>query len=141
RAAGFQSAIAVPLLKDGRLVAAIVLISCSASRIYGPTDLALAEELARRAALSIDNARLFFEAQRAIKTREDVLAIVSHDLKNPLATIELAVSLLRGFECIDVNQVKEFVNKVQRSADQMEVLIADLLDRSEERRVGKECSV
>ena len=128
RAAGFQSGLALPLLKDGRLVAAIVLISCSASRIYGPTDLFLAEELARRAALSIDNARLFFEAQRAIKTREDVLAIVSHDLKNPLANIELAVNLLRGFECIDANQVKEFVNKVQRSADQMEVLIADLLD-------------
>ena len=104
------------------------LISCSASRIYGPTDVRLAEELARRAALSIDNARLFFEAQRAVKTREDVLAIVSHDLKNPLATIELAVNLLRGFERIDANQVKEFVNKVQRSADQMEILIADLLD-------------
>jgi PAS domain S-box-containing protein len=128
RAAGFQSALAVPLLKDGRLVAAFVLISCSASRIYRPTDLSLAEELARRAALSIDNARLFFEAQSAIKTREDVLAIVSHDLKNPLATIELAVKLLRGFERIDANQIKEFVNKVQRAADQMEVLIADLLD-------------
>jgi PAS domain S-box-containing protein len=128
RAAGFQSALAVPLLKDGRLVAAIVLISCSASRIYGPTDLSLAEELARRAALSIDNARLFFEAQRAIKTREDVLAIVTHDLKNPLANIELAINLIRGFKRIDENQVKEFVNKVQRAADQMETLIADLLD-------------
>jgi len=53
---------------------------------------------------------------------------VSHDLKNPLATIELAVNLLRGFERIDANQVTEFVNKVQRSTDQMEVLIADLLD-------------
>ncbi len=128
RPAGFQSALAVPLLIDGRLVAAIVLISCSASRIYGPTDLRLAEELARRAALSIDNARLFLETQRAIKTREDVLAIVSHDLKSPLAIIELAVSLLRGVERIDANQLKEFVNKVQRSTDQMEILIADLLD-------------
>jgi signal transduction histidine kinase len=128
RAAGFQSALAVPLLKDGRLVAAIVLLSCSASRIYGPTELALAEELAQRGALSIDNARLFFEAQRAIKTREDVLAIVSHDLKNPLGTIELAVNILRRFKQIDANQVQEFVNRVQRSADEMEVLIADLLD-------------
>jgi len=128
RAAGFQSAIAVPLLRDGRLVAAIVLISCSPSRIYGPTDVWLAEELARRAALSIDNARLFFEAQRAIKTREEVVAIVSHDLKSPLATIELAINLLRRFKRIDANQVDEFVNKVQRSADEMEVLIADLLD-------------
>src|SRR5262249_20804705 len=77
---------------------------------------------------SMDNARLFFEAQRAIKTREDVLAIVSHDLKSPLAAIELAVHLLRGFRDLDENQVQEFVNKIQRAADQMEVLIADLLD-------------
>ena len=109
-------------------MAAIVLVSCSASRIYGPTELALVEELARRAALSIDNARLFFETQRAIKTREDVLAIVSHDLKNPLATIELVVDLLRGSKRIDTNQLQGFVNKVQRSAHEMEVLIADLLD-------------
>jgi len=57
-----------------------------------------------------------------------VLAVVSHDLKNPLANIELAVNLLRGFKRMDANQVKEFVNKIQRSADQMEILIADLLD-------------
>jgi PAS domain S-box-containing protein len=128
REAGFQSVLAVPLLKDGRLVAAIVLISCSPSRIYGPGDLALAEELARRAALSIDNARLLFEAQRASKIREEVLAFVSHDLKTPLTSIKLAVTLLRGFERIEANQVQQFVNNVQRSADQMEALIADLLD-------------
>jgi signal transduction histidine kinase len=88
----------------------------------------VAEELARRAALSIENARLLFQAQRAVTTREDVLAIVSHDLKNPLSNIELAVNLLRGFERIDANDVNEFVNKVQRAAEQMEILIADLLD-------------
>jgi signal transduction histidine kinase len=120
--------IVVPLLAHERLVGVIALVSSLESRLYGPLDVRLAEELARRAALSIENARLFLEAQRAVKTREDVLTIVSHDLKNPLATIELAVNLLRGFEKIDANQVKEFVNKVQRSADQMEVLIADLLD-------------
>src|SRR4030095_11402542 len=97
RAAGFQSALAVPLLRDGRLVAAIVLISCSASRIYGPRDLALAEELARRAALSIDNPRLFFEARRAITTRENILAIVSHDLKNPLNTISIVAQMMGRF--------------------------------------------
>ena len=106
----------------------IALVSSSKSRLFGPPDVRLAEELARRAALSIYNARLFFEAQRAVKTREDVLAIVSHDLKNPLTTIELAVNLIRGFKRIDANQVTEFVNKVQRAADQMEILIADLLD-------------
>jgi signal transduction histidine kinase len=128
RAAGANSMIVVPLLAREKLVGVIALVSSSKSRLYGPTDVRLAEELARRAALSIENARLFFEAQRAITIREDVLAIVSHDLKNPLANIELAVNLLRGFERIDANQMKEFVNKIQRAAEQMEILIADLLD-------------
>jgi signal transduction histidine kinase len=128
RAADPQSVIVAPLLAREKLVGVIALVSSSKSRLYGPPDVRLVEELARRAALSIENARLFSEAQRAVKTREDVLAVVSHDLKNPLANIELAVNLLRGFKRMDANQVKEFVNKVQRSADQMEILIADLLD-------------
>jgi PAS domain S-box-containing protein len=130
RAAGLQSAIAVPLMKDGRMIAAIVLFSCSASRIYGPADLALAEELARRAALSIDNARLFFEAQRAIKTREDVLTIVSHDLKNPLNTITLVSHLMRQSERMEAGQIIDFTNKLQRAVDSMLLLISDLLDFS-----------
>src|SRR5215471_797726 len=130
RAAGLQSAIAVPLLKDGRLVGAIVLISCSTFRIYGPADLHLAEQLARRAVLSIDNARLFFEAQRAIKTREDVLAVVSHDLRNPLNTIGLLANALRGAEQMQKTQIAEFVDKIQRAFDQMLRLISDLLDFS-----------
>jgi signal transduction histidine kinase len=120
--------IVAPLVAHEKLVGVIALVSSSKSRLFGPPDVRLAEELARRAALSIHNARLFGEAQRAVRTREEVLAIVSHDLKNPLTTIELAVNLLRGFERMDANLVKEFVNKVQRAADQMEILIADLLD-------------
>jgi signal transduction histidine kinase len=130
RAAGLQSALAVPLLKDGRLIAAIVLVSCSPDRIYGSADVLLAEELARRAALSIDNARLYFEAQRAIKTREDVLAIVSHDLKNPVTTIALVANLLRNSHAMEVSQITEFADKIQRAVDRMLVLISDLLDFS-----------
>jgi PAS domain S-box-containing protein len=128
RAADPKSLIIAPLLAREKLVGVIALVSSSKSRLYGLPDVRLAEELARRAALSIENARLFVETQRAVRTREDVLAMVSHDLKNPLATIELAVNLLRGFGQIDANEVKKFVNKVQRSTDQMETLITDLLD-------------
>lgn len=130
RAAGLRSAVAVPLLRDGRLVAAIVLISCSPDRIYGLADVHVAEELARRAALSIDNARLFFEAKRAISTREEVLAIVSHDLKNPVTTIALVANLLRGSRQMERVQIIEFANKIQRAVDKMMLLIADLLDFS-----------
>jgi signal transduction histidine kinase len=130
RAAGFQSALAVPLLRDGRLVAAIVLISCKASRIYGSSDLVLAEELARRAALSIDNARLFFEAQRAIKIREDILAIVSHDLKGPINTVGLITHLMRRSGRMEKDQITDVTNKIQRAVESMLLLISDLLDFS-----------
>jgi PAS domain S-box-containing protein len=128
RAADLKSVIAAPLLAHGRLMGVLTFINSAGSRVYGPQNVRIAEELAQRAALSIENARLFAEAQRAIKTREDVLAVVSHDLKNPVATITLAVNLLRSFERIDENQVREFANKIQRSTDRMEALIADLLD-------------
>jgi PAS domain S-box-containing protein len=119
REAGVHSGLAVPLLKDGRLIAVIVLISCSASHVYGPADLSLAEELARRAALSIDNARLFLEAQRAIKGREEILAIVSHDLKAPLNTIGLVGQMMQPSAAAD---------RIQRSVERMRLLISDLLD-------------
>ena len=128
RAADLKSVIAVPLLAHGKLVGAIALVSSSSSRIYGPADVRLAEELALRAALSIENARLFGEAQRAVKTREDVLAIVSHDLKNPVATMELVAHLLRRFERTDASKLGEFADSIQRSVDKMKLLIADLLD-------------
>jgi PAS domain S-box-containing protein len=128
RAADLKSVIAAPLLAKGSLVGVITLISSSRSRAYGPPDVRLAEELAQRAALSIQNARLFAEAQRAIKTREEVLAIVSHDLKNPLSTIQLLVDLIRGSETIDLHEVHEFAGRVQRSVNQMDSLINDLLD-------------
>src|SRR4030095_5649327 len=112
RAADPKSVIVAPLVAHEKLLGVIALVSSSKSRLFGPPDVRLAEELARRAALSIHNARLFWEAQRAVRTREEVLAIVSHDLKNPLTTIELAVNLIRGFERMDANQVTEFVNKI-----------------------------
>jgi len=128
RAANAQSVIAAPLLAHGRLVGAIVFVSSSPNRVYGPSDVRLAEELARRAALSIENARLFGEAQRAIKTREEVLAIVSHDLGNSLAAIELGAYTFRHAEQIDANHVREYANRVQHSVDEMKLLISDLLD-------------
>jgi len=128
RAADAKSLMAVPLLAHGELLGVITLISSSGSRIYGATDVRLTEELAQRAALSIQNALLFRDAQRAIRTREDVLAIVSHDLGNPVTSIDLIVHLLRRLKRIDADQVRQFADQVQIAVDEMKVLIADLLD-------------
>src|SRR5262249_59146833 len=56
------------------------------------------------------------------------LAVVSHDLGNPLSNIHLAVHFLSRFERIDEKKAREFVDKVQRSTGEMKALIADLLD-------------
>ena len=70
------------------------------------------------------------QLQRAIKTREDVLAIVSHDLKNPVSTISLAAQLLHRMEQVDIEKLHELAKKIQRSTLNMKQLIEDLLDFS-----------
>jgi PAS domain S-box-containing protein len=128
RAADAKCVISAPLIAHRKLVGVITLICSSGSRAYGTRDIRLAEELARRAALSIENAQLFNETERAVKTREDVLAVVSHDLGSPLTNIDLVAHILRGTDEVDVNQVHEFAGKIQRSANEMKRLISDLLD-------------
>ena len=128
REAGLHSGIVIPLLRDGNIIAAIVLFSCS--RIYGAADLYLAEELARRAAASIENARLYFLARRAIKSRENILAVVSHDLKNPVMVTALVAKMLRQSGELETDQIAEYSNKIERAADKMLQLISQLLDFS-----------
>jgi PAS domain S-box-containing protein len=128
RTAGLTAVVAVPLLAHGSLVGAITLISCSPARVYDAGDLRVAEELAQRAALSIANARLFCEAQRALRIRDDVLAIVSHDLRNPVATIGLLAPVLRRAGRIDAGRLSQLADTIERSVEDMHLLIDDLLD-------------
>jgi PAS domain S-box-containing protein len=128
REAGLQSGMIIPLLRDGNIIAAIILLS--SSRIYGTRDLYLAEELARRAAASIENARLYFLARRALKSREEILAVVSHDLKNPVTVIGLVAKVLRQSGELETAQLAEYSKKIERAADKMLRLISQILDSS-----------
>jgi PAS domain S-box-containing protein len=128
RAANPKSLVAVPLLARGKLIGVIALVSSSAERVYGQRDVRLAEQLAQRAAFAIENARLFSEAQQAAKTREDVLAVVSHDLKNPVTVMGLAAHLLRQYDRIDKHKFSQLGETIQHAVDRMHVLISDLLD-------------
>jgi GAF domain-containing protein len=89
-----KSIMGLPLLARDRLIGVITLVSSHPSRRYGAEDLSLAQELANRAALAVENAQLYQIARRAIQARDDVMAIVSHDLKNPLNTIRLSLAFL-----------------------------------------------
>src|SRR4029450_4135750 len=92
---GVTSFVAVPLLMRGQPLGALFLGSSTVSRVFGPADLRLAEALAHRAAMTIENARLYRSSVNATQLRDQVLGVVAHDLRNPLSTILMQVSLLK----------------------------------------------
>jgi len=91
-----RSAMVLPLLSHGEVFGAITLVNTDPRRCYGPDDLELAEELARRAALAVENARLYEAALAASKAKSDFLAVMSHELKTPLSTIVACTDLLEA---------------------------------------------
>lgn len=128
RTLGISSAIFVPLAVRDRPLGAICLYA--ASRALDDDALALAEELARRASLAIENARLYDEARRAIHAREEMMRIVSHDIGNPLSAIFVGAKVLkRGIEGdASPGSLRPHLEGIRQSAAQIERLINDLLD-------------
>ncbi|WNG58345.1 PAS domain-containing protein [Archangium gephyra] len=88
------SVLIVPLHARGRTFGALTFMYCSSGRHFGPETQPLAEEVARRAALALDNARLYREARRAVKLRDDFLSVASHELKTPLTPLNLKLTAL-----------------------------------------------
>ncbi|WP_309893747.1 HAMP domain-containing sensor histidine kinase [Archangium sp.] len=127
---GVRSAMLVPLLAHGTPFGAITFVSSQPERRLGEGDLSLAEEFGRRAAVAVENARLFHEAQQAVSLREEVLAVVSHDLKNPLGSISLSVQLLRRLvpEGEQGERMRKHTRTIEHSVERMDRLIRDLLD-------------
>jgi PAS domain S-box-containing protein len=128
RAAQIRSLLAVPLLIKGRLLGAIALIASQSAEQYGPADVRLAEELARRAALVIENARLYQMALRATRARDELLGVVAHDLRNPLNNIVLQTTLLALHGPLPEPRCQKAAESIERSAQRMNRLIQDLLD-------------
>jgi PAS domain S-box-containing protein len=87
---GSTACLGVPLVIKGVLAGAITM-RAEARRQYTSIDLRLAEELGRRAAMAIDNARLYRQAQAALKARDDFLTIAAHEIRGPITSIHLAV--------------------------------------------------
>jgi signal transduction histidine kinase len=126
---GLASAMVVPMQARGRTLGAISFGRAGGSARYGEADLEVALELSRRAALAVDNARLYEEAQRASRTREEVLAVVSHDLRNPLNAIVLGASLLEEFSSETWSaRDQQQLRAIRNASQQMAGLIQDLVE-------------
>jgi signal transduction histidine kinase/DNA-binding response OmpR family regulator len=134
RSQQLKSYMCVPLQAHGRTLGAITFVSAQSGRRYGPADLRLAEDLARRAALAVDNARLYREAQEAILARDEFLSIASHELKTPLTSLQLQVqTLLRAAHKSGQSKLslERIINKLKLADQQTERLaglINELLD-------------
>jgi PAS domain S-box-containing protein len=127
--AGAKSLMIAALRTGGGVVGTLTFATSASGRRYGADDLVFAQEIARRASMAMDNARLHEQARRAVQSREDLLAVVSHDLRNPLSVILVSATLaLRAGP--QSEESRRAIEAVRRSALRMDRLIGDLLDAS-----------
>lgn len=127
--AGIGSAVVLPLIARGQVLGAMTLVRAPTREPYSDAELPLLEELARRAALSVDNARLLEEANEAVRLRDDFLAMASHDMRTPLsvilANIQLARRKLAAGEHADASRHME---SAERTTQKMTGLVGELMD-------------
>lgn len=128
RGLGLSSLVVVPLRSHGRVLGALALARGSGAVPYTPTDLSLAEAVAQRAGSALDNARLYEEARRAVRARDDVLGVVSHDVRTPLSVVAMCATALLGEGFADEVRNRETLETIRRSARWAQRLIQDLID-------------
>lgn len=121
------SMIVVPMIVNGRVLGAIAFGFGPSRRQYDARDLATAQNLAERAAVAVENARLYRELQGVVKAREDLLAIVSHDLRTPMQNILMAATMVNDALAVD-DPMQRRVQGILRSVGHIERLLGDLLD-------------
>jgi signal transduction histidine kinase/DNA-binding response OmpR family regulator len=124
-----RSLMILPLQVRGRLVGAMSFARTSQSTPYTSEDLLLAQEMTQRASLATDNARLYREAQDAVRARDEFLAVVSHELRTPLNAMMGWTNLLRSGG-LDADTVTRALETIERNTHAQAQLVEDLLDVS-----------
>ncbi|MDQ2784150.1 MAG: ATP-binding protein [Chloroflexota bacterium] len=129
RKIGFSSVIVAPMRVQDETIGAITFVSAESGRFYTPSDLAMAEEVANRAALAVANARLYTEAQRAIAVRDEFMSLASHELKTPVTSLKMYTQVLqRQAERRGDSAMTDRFVKMDRQIDKLTGLINDLLN-------------
>ena len=125
----FHSALIRPLTARGRILGALTLVMGDSGRTFRGEDVALAEELASRAAVALDNARLYREIQEGDRRKDEFLAMLGHELRNPLAAIANALEYVQ-ISGDDPASFRRAGDILARQVQMMARLVDDLLDVS-----------
>jgi two-component system, chemotaxis family, CheB/CheR fusion protein len=127
RELGARSYLAVPLLGRNGVIGALSLARGLPGRRYGPGDLAMTEALGQRAGLAVENARLYLAMRDAVVARDEFLAVLSHELRNPLAPLRNSLYILDDADPAGP-QARRAVRVARRQVEHITRLVDDLLD-------------
>jgi PAS domain S-box-containing protein len=126
---GLRSALVVPLVAREQVLGTLTLLVAESGRRYGPSDLAFTEDLACRAAVAIDNARLYQEVREADRHKDRFLAMLAHEMRAPLAPLLMGTQILRQLGAKSGPQ-EQAVGMVERQVGHLRRLVEDLLQAS-----------
>jgi len=133
--ADFKSAICVPVLVRGHVMAAISLATAESGRRYNERDLETAIEFARHVAFAVENALLYRESQQiqeelrlANEAKDEFLGLMSHELRTPITTIFGGAKILRSRgRFLDEEHRESLLRDIETEAEGMHRMIEDLL--------------
>jgi PAS domain S-box-containing protein len=128
RSLGAQALLLLPLQVGDRPLGVLTLVSTAPGRRFGADEQAVAAKFASLASVALENARLYEAAQRANRARDEVLGVVSHDLRNPLSAIAMCARVLRHSPPDDPAARDDLLGTISQSTEWMKRLIQDLLD-------------
>lgn len=126
---GAQAYLCIPLLVHGRRLGSMTFAMAESGRSYGKAEVALAEELARRAALAVVNAQLYREAQEANRTKDEFLMVAAHELRTPLTTLVGYAHMLLATDMSDAAQ-QQALQRVEQESWSLVQIVNDIVDVS-----------
>ena len=129
RSLGLKSYISVPLVVSGNTLGVLTFATAESGRTYTDADLALAVDLVNRAAVAVENTQLYQALRETDRRKDEFLATLAHELRNPLAPIRNALQILK-MPRVDADTVGRSRDMMERQVDQLVRLVDDLLDVS-----------